>query len=179
MDTERSPAQQLHDLVQPDGLTLATMESCTGGLIASMLTDVEGAGYFLGGAVTYHLDTKFLFGVPPDLVERYGVVSAEVAACMAERAAGHFGSDCGLGVTGVAGPGPEDGIAAGTAFAAASLPGGKVVTRRIRVEAEREAAKAAIARETIRLLIDALHARRTTNIERRQAKRRTTNDERR
>ncbi len=143
-------------MMQRDGLTLATMESCTGGLVSSIVTDAEGAGYFLGGAVTYDVEAKFSFGVPRVLVERFGVVSPQVAASMAERAAAHFHADCGVGVTGVAGPGPEDGVPAGTAFAAASLPDGRVVTRRIHVQSDREGTKAEIARMTVDLLVEAL-----------------------
>ncbi len=156
METNLPLAERLRDLMQRDGLTLATMESCTGGLIASMLTDAEGAGYFLGGAVTYALSAKHLFGVPDALVRRCGVVSPEVAASMAERAAAHFHADCGIGVTGVAGPGPEDGIPPGTAFAAVCMPDGRLVTRRISVAADREGAKHGIGCEAVRLLADAL-----------------------
>lgn len=156
MESNAPLAERLRDLMQRNNLTLATMESCTAGLIASMLTDVEGAGYFIGGAVTYGLSAKHLFGVSPSLVRRCGLVSAEVAASMAERAAAHFHTDCGIGVTGVAGPGPEDGIPPGTAFAAARLPDGRVITQRIRLQADREGAKEGIACEAVRLLVEAL-----------------------
>ncbi len=141
-----------------DGLTLAAMESCTGGLIASMLTDAEGAGYFRGGAVTYDVKVKYLFGVPPLLVQQRGVVSVEVAASMAERAAAQFHADCGIGVTGVAGPGPEGGVPAGTAFAAVALPDGRVRTKQISANADREGTKGEIARQAIALLVEALES---------------------
>lgn len=88
------------------GLTLAGAESVTGGSIAARLTDPPGASaYFLGAAVTYSVASKLaLLGVPRALVEREGVVSAEVAKAMAERAARLFGADLAYATTGFAGP---------------------------------------------------------------------------
>jgi nicotinamide-nucleotide amidase len=92
------------------GLTLSTMESCTGGLLASALTDPPGASSgFKGGLVTYWTEAKEEFGVPAQTVERYGVVSDETALAMAKAVRERFGTDLGVGVTGVAGPAPEDG----------------------------------------------------------------------
>jgi nicotinamide-nucleotide amidase len=90
-----------------DGHLLATAESCTGGLLASRLTDRAGASvYFLGGAVVYSNQAKIdLAGVDPALIERFGAVSAEVAEALAEGVAARFQSDLGVGITGIAGPG--------------------------------------------------------------------------
>ena len=87
-------------------LTVSTAESCTGGLIASSIVDVPGASaVFPGGAVTYAASVKTaLLGVPEELIEKRGVVSAEVAAAMAEGAKKRFGTDLAVSVTGVAGP---------------------------------------------------------------------------
>ena len=87
-------------------LTVSTAESCTGGLIASSIVDVPGASaVFPGGAVTYAPSVKTaLLGVPEELIEKRGVVSAEVAAAMAEGAKKRFGTDLAVSVTGVAGP---------------------------------------------------------------------------
>jgi nicotinamide-nucleotide amidase len=91
-------------------LTLATMESCTGGLLASAITDVPGSGaVFKGGIVTYESGVKEDFGVPADVIERYGVVSDEVAMAMAAAVRNRFDADIGVGVTGVAGPTELDG----------------------------------------------------------------------
>jgi len=87
--------------------TIATAESCTGGLLAARLTDLAGASeYMLGGIVAYSNEAKTSqAGVPPDLIECHGAVSGEVAAALAEGARARLGADVGVGITGVAGPG--------------------------------------------------------------------------
>ncbi len=89
------------------GLTLATAESCTGGLIAACLTDVPGASrVFLRGYVTYTNEAKSeLLGVPAALFAGVGAVSEEVARAMAEGALGAARVDLAAAVTGIAGPG--------------------------------------------------------------------------
>ena len=89
------------------GQTLATAESCTGGLLASLITDVPGASaVFHAGVVTYANEAKTrLLGVPPELLARVGAVSPEVARHMAEGVRQRHGSDWGIGITGIAGPG--------------------------------------------------------------------------
>ena len=90
-----------------DGRTVATAESCTGGLLAARLTDRPGSSaYVLGGVVAYADEAKTrLAGVAPALIERHGAVSPEVAAALADGAVAAFDSDFGVGITGVAGPG--------------------------------------------------------------------------
>lgn len=94
------------------GYTLAVAESCTGGLIAQRLTDVPGASaYFIEGVVAYSNEAKIrTLGVPRELIERCGAVSAPVAEAMAEGVRRRAGTDFGLAVTGIAGPsgGTED-----------------------------------------------------------------------
>ena len=89
------------------GLTIATAESCTAGLLAARLADRPGSSeYLLGGVVAYSNAAKAsLLGVPAELIERVGAVSAEVAAAMAAGARERFGADIGVGITGIAGPG--------------------------------------------------------------------------
>jgi nicotinamide-nucleotide amidase len=89
------------------GFTLATAESCTGGLVAHRLTEVPGSStYFMEGVVTYSNEAKTrLLGVPAELIEARGAVSAEVAEAMAEGVKRRAGTDFGLSITGVAGPG--------------------------------------------------------------------------
>ncbi len=89
-----------------DGHTVATAESCTGGLVASRLTELPGAGdYVLGGLVVYSNHAKIsLAGVPADLIERHGAVSAEVATALADGARAALDAEVGVGVTGIAGP---------------------------------------------------------------------------
>lgn len=87
--------------------TVATAESCTGGLIAKSLTDVPGSSaYFIRGYVTYANEAKTrLLDVPAELIERHGAVSAPVAEAMAIGCRRHAGTDLALSVTGIAGPG--------------------------------------------------------------------------
>jgi nicotinamide-nucleotide amidase len=86
--------------------TLATAESCTGGIVAQRITSVPGSSRsFLGGAVVYSDPLKTSFAnVPPELIAQHGAVSAEVAAAMAEGIRKRTGATLGLGVTGIAGP---------------------------------------------------------------------------
>jgi competence/damage-inducible protein CinA-like protein len=87
--------------------TIATAESCTGGLLAARLTDLAGSSeYFRGAIVAYANDAKAgLAGVPAELIEAHGAVSEEVAQALADGARAALGADVGVGVTGVAGPG--------------------------------------------------------------------------
>ncbi len=88
-------------------LTIASAESCTGGLIAALLTEVPGSSdVFERGFVTYSNAAKSeMLGVPADLIARHGAVSLEVARAMASGALEHSRADLSIAVTGVAGPG--------------------------------------------------------------------------
>jgi nicotinamide-nucleotide amidase len=99
--------EALCKLLEARGQTLALAESCTGGLVAELLTAHAGASaVFRGSAVTYANDAKIaLVGVSPELLARYGAVSAEVARAMAEGARRVFGADIALALSGIAGPG--------------------------------------------------------------------------
>ena len=106
-------------LLTEKGLTLATMESCTGGLLANMITDVPGSSaYFKGGLVAYTNEVKISYGVDAALLERQGAISPEVAVAMAEVARLRLGADIGVGITGVAGPTETEGKPIGTAHIA-------------------------------------------------------------
>ena len=93
-------------LLQMRGMTLATAESCTGGLLAERITSLSGSSrYFLGGAVVYSNELKTQFAnVPKALIDRHGAVSREVAAAMAEGIRKRCLASYGVGITGVAGP---------------------------------------------------------------------------
>ncbi len=99
--------EQIAALLTRRGLTIATAESCTGGLLAGRLTDRAGSSaYVLGGLVVYSNEAKTaLAGVEPALIDRAGAVSAEVAEALADGARARLGADVGVGITGVAGPG--------------------------------------------------------------------------
>ena len=106
-------------LLSEKGLSLATMESCTGGLLANLITDVPGSSaYFKGGMVAYTDEAKISHGVDPALIARHGSVSPEVAEAMAEAARARLGADIGVGITGVAGPEEVEGKPIGSAHIA-------------------------------------------------------------
>ncbi len=132
--------QQVAALLLDGGRTIATAESCTGGLLAGRLTDLAGSSaYVLGGLVVYSNTAKTaLAGVPADLIDRVGAVSTEVAEALADGARARLGADVGVGITGVAGPG------GGTATKPVGLvcfsvagPDGRRITRSIRLPGNR------------------------------------------
>ena len=98
---------QVATLLRAGGLTIATAESCSGGLLAARLTELPGSSdYALGGVVVYANSAKTgLAGVDPALIEARGAVSVEVAAALADGARAALGADVGVGITGIAGPG--------------------------------------------------------------------------
>ncbi|NLT35647.1 MAG: competence/damage-inducible protein A [Gaiellales bacterium] len=100
-------AEAVGHLLRAHGLTAATAESCSGGLIAKRFTDVAGSSdYFQGGVVSYSNQAKIdLLGVEEELLQRHGAVSPEVAAAMARGAAERLHADCAVSTTGIAGPG--------------------------------------------------------------------------
>lgn len=100
-------AREVLSLLAGQGRTLGLAESCTGGLVAQRITDVPGASaVFLGGIVSYSNGAKMRhLGVEAKLLEAHGAVSRPVAMAMARGAVRAFGANCGVGITGVAGPG--------------------------------------------------------------------------
>jgi nicotinamide-nucleotide amidase len=99
--------EQVAALLRSRGWTIATAESCTGGLLGGRLTDLAGSSdYVAGGLVVYSNEAKAeLAGVDPALIERVGAVSEEVAEALASGAQERLGAEVGVGITGVAGPG--------------------------------------------------------------------------
>jgi nicotinamide-nucleotide amidase len=99
--------EQVGNLLLEKGLTLGTAESCTGGMIASRLTDIPGSSdYFKGGIVSYTNEVKNkVLGVSQEILDTFGAVSRETAEAMAMGAREKINADLGLSVTGVAGPG--------------------------------------------------------------------------
>jgi nicotinamide-nucleotide amidase len=103
--------EQVAALLRGDGSrptqSIATAESCTGGLLAARLTELAGASdYYAGGLIVYSNEAKVaLAGVQGELIERHGAVSAEVARALADGARQALGADVGVGITGIAGPG--------------------------------------------------------------------------
>jgi len=125
-------AEIVLDLARTRGLTLATAESCTGGLVAARLTSVAGSSdVFRGGVVAYANDVKEReLGVAASILEKYGAVSAETAKAMAEGVRTRLGADLAVAVTGVAGPGggTED-KPVGLVYVHATGPGGEEARR--------------------------------------------------
>jgi len=120
-------AEELVRRLRDAGWTIAVAETCTGGLIGSLLTDVPGSSrVFPGGVIAYGNQPKReLLGVTPETLTANGAVSAEAAAAMAEGVRDALGTDVGIAATGISGPtggGPEKPI--GTVFIACASPDG-------------------------------------------------------
>ncbi len=114
------------------GLNLSTAESCSGGLLGDLLTNVSGVSVvYKGGFVTYSNEAKMLqLGVPAELLEGNdapGAISKETAIAMAEGARQTMGTEIGLSITGVAGPESIEGKTPGMVYVAVALPDGKVI----------------------------------------------------
>lgn len=117
------PAWTVVRLLKEKNLTLATAESCTGGMVAEHITQVPGSSEVFGfGYVTYWEQAKArMIGVDPAVIETYNVVSAPVAAQMAWGAKQCSGADIAIGITGLAGPGGDGVRPAGTVYAALAM----------------------------------------------------------
>ena len=156
IEDERPVEALVLDACRERGLTLATAESSTGGLVAARLTSVPGSSdVFLGAVVAYADEVKAReLDVPAEMLERHGAVSAEAAAAMAEGARARLGADVAVAVTGIAGPGggtPEKPV--GLVYLHAEGPEGSLA-RRLDLPGDREAIRA-------RTTVAALHLVRT------------------
>jgi nicotinamide-nucleotide amidase len=122
------------------GRTVAVAESCTGGLTTARLTDRAGSSaYFLGGVVAYSNEAKIdHVDVDPELIERFGAVSTEVAEALADGAASRFGAEIGIGITGIAGPdgGTEEKPVGLVCFSVSARDGARI-TRSTRLPGDR------------------------------------------
>jgi competence/damage-inducible protein CinA-like protein len=124
---ERPIEELVLDLCRSRGLTLATAESCTGGMVAERLTSIPGSSdAFVGAVVAYADEVKAReLGVPQEVLDRHGAVSAETAAAMAAGARERLGADVAVAVTGIAGPGGgSDEKPVGLVFLHADAPEG-------------------------------------------------------
>jgi nicotinamide-nucleotide amidase len=114
-------------LLQARNQSLAVMESLTGGLLASTITDVPTSSkHFIGGLVSYSAAMKAQMGVPREILEQYGVISEQTALAMARAVRKQLGADFGLGITGIAGPDTQEGKPVGTVYIAVEGPIGLV-----------------------------------------------------
>jgi nicotinamide-nucleotide amidase len=126
---ELDKARALLDLCRARKLTIATAESCTGGLVAATLTEIPGSSdVFERGFVTYSDAAKAaMLGVPTSVLERFGAVSRETAEAMAQGALAHSPADLAVSITGIAGPGGgSPGKPVGLVHFAAAAHGGDV-----------------------------------------------------
>jgi nicotinamide-nucleotide amidase len=156
VEDERPVEALVLEACRERGLTLATAESSTGGLVAARLTSVPGSSdVFLGAVVAYADEVKAReLDVPAEMLERHGAVSAEAAAAMAEGARARLGADVAVAVTGIAGPGggtPEKPV--GLVYLHAEGPDGSLA-RRLDLPGDREAIRT-------RTTVAALHLVRT------------------
>jgi nicotinamide-nucleotide amidase len=163
VDDSSAPGARLVARLTEAGETVACAESLTAGLVAATVADTPGASaVLLGGVVAYAAEVKTaLLDVPAALLARVGTVDPEVAALMAEGVRRRIGSTWGLATTGVAGPGPSEGKAAGTVHVAVSGPSG-TVTRALRLNGTRAQIRSATVDEVLRLAVEESGATRQT-----------------
>ena len=125
-DGDSTLESELGRILKEHGLTVSAAESCTGGEIAHLFTSVPGSSaYFLGSVTSYAISVKEkVLGVPAQIIEKYGVVSSEVAAAMAEGVRKLTGSDYSVSTTGLAGPGGDEFNPEGTVWVGVATPKG-------------------------------------------------------
>jgi PncC family amidohydrolase len=151
-------ASQVGERCSERRLRIATVESCTGGLVGHLITEVPGSSaYFLGGFVTYDDPVKVaLVEVPDALLAAHGAVSAQVAVAMAEGARRRLGADVAVSTTGIAGPdGGSDEKPVGLTYVAVADANGHDV-RRFVWDLDRSGNKRASAAAALELVIDRL-----------------------
>ena len=147
-------------LIEKD-LTIVTAESCTGGLIGNLITDVPGASrYFLGGIIAYSNEAKIkLLGVKKETLEEYGAVSEECAREMVIGVTNLFNSDIGIATTGIAGPsGGSNEKPVGLVYVGLKMRE-KVSVRRYFFDGNRKEIKRKIAEQAIKDVIDILNTK--------------------
>ncbi len=121
------------DLLRGRGLTLSTAESCTAGLLSARIVNVPGSSeYFLGGVVVYSNELKkSLLGVKGETLRRFGAVSRETCSEMLEGLRKRFGTDCGIAITGIAGPGGSEGKPEGLTYIGVYVRDKEVIEERV------------------------------------------------
>ena len=155
------PEEHLGGLLREKGLKLAVAESCTGGLIASRITDVAGSSdYFDAGVVAYSNEAKGTFlSVPAASIEAHGAVSREVAEKMAEGVRAASSADIGLSVTGIAGPtGGSTEKPVGTVFIGLATDN-ETLFRKFQFAGSRLDVKSQTSEEALQFVIDLLEGK--------------------
>jgi len=151
-----SETDTINSDINKKNLTLALAESCTGGIISSIITGIPGASeFFLGAAVTYSNKSKTdLLKVDPAILEKYGAVSVQTAEAMVKGAKDLFGSDITVAVTGIAGPtggSPEKPV--GLVFIAIDFDNETKIIRNI-FEGSRNDVRSEAARIAVGMILD-------------------------
>lgn len=149
----------LYNLLKAKSMTIALAESCTGGLVSNLLTNISGISeYLIEGVVTYSNESKInVLGVLEDIIVEHGAVSNDVAAAMASGVRKHAGTDIGIGITGIAGPsGGTVDKPVGLVYIAVDIQGDVVVKRNLfsgsRTNIKKRAAYTALNMARLRLL---------------------------
>lgn len=149
-------ASEVLTALRKRGLSLATAESCTGGLVGGALTAIPGSSdIYRGGIISYINQVKMgLLGVPEELLTQYGAVSAPVAEAMARGAAQVLGADVAVSTTGLAGPGGDDyGNSVGTVYLACAFRG-KVKSVCRHISGNREQVRISAVEEALTLIFE-------------------------
>jgi len=152
-------ARELGALLKKGRMTLSVAESCTGGLLASLVTDQPGSSaYFMGGVVAYADEVKRAqLGVPATLLTRHGAVSREVALAMAEGVRTRLGTTLAASITGIAGPDAEGSKPVGLTYIAIATPRGTTCDEYM-FSGDRWSNRRQAAGQALRLLIEAARA---------------------
>lgn len=151
-------ALKIIELLREKKLTVATAESCTGGLAASAFVDIPGASdVYRGGVVSYHEELKeSILGVKRTTIDKYTVVSSQVAEEMCRGAAERCGADVGISSTGCAGPdGGTEESPVGTVFIGVYI-GGKSYTKRLSLKGDRNQIRNSAVSEMLSMLTELL-----------------------
>ncbi|RME62944.1 MAG: CinA family protein [Nitrospirae bacterium] len=147
--------KKLHQWFVRRGYTLSVAESCTGGALSHLITEVPGASrFFLGGIVAYDVRIKTdILGVPEETIERHSVVSAECALEMARAVKRLFGSTHGIATTGNLGPEAQGGRPVGEVYVGISTPEGEDAIM-LSLHAERRENKAEVVKKAINIFLE-------------------------
>jgi nicotinamide-nucleotide amidase len=151
-------AQLIHDQLLARGETVATAESLTAGMVGAALTSIPGSSAtYRGGLIVYAADLKTqLAGVPAELLAARGAVNPEVAIALATGVRDRLGATWGLGLTGVAGPDPQDGVAPGRVFLGLAGPFGPPQVNELSLTGDRGAIRTAAVRAGLTMIYDSV-----------------------
>jgi nicotinamide-nucleotide amidase len=154
-------AQRVHDQLLARGETVATAESLTAGMVGAALTTVPGSSAtYRGGLIVYATDLKTqLAGVPAELLAAHGAVAPEVAIALAIGVRERLDATWGLGLTGVAGPDPQDGVAPGTVLLGLAGPIGPPRVNELSLTGDRATIRAAAVRAGLTMIYDSVTER--------------------